>query len=257
MGRLRALPAALRRRHPEQARHESDDPLADWILSRPNPPTGYHAKTNILAHASIYSGGAKCLSFAAYAVADFTDNLYQGSDPRYQGVSIPNHTNLHQSYFMQEVLYYLYALNTLGQAPSPAKLTRTSIRCLSREKVDGKETYVFHTRIRQKEEGPFTLSIPVRGYEKMSYTAILTPLGDGKELESSAKTEPLSNSVRILGRRTGDTAPGRIRAADFCRNSDSNSPGIPRRFRSRPWSCPPHGAGNRPRSSWHCRGCRS
>jgi hypothetical protein len=171
---------------------------ADWILSRPNPPTGYHAKTNILAHASIYSGDAKYLSFAAYAIADFTDNLYQGSDPRYQGVSIPNHTNLHQSYFMQEVPYYLYALDTLGKTPPPAKLTRTSIRCLSREKVNGKDTYVFHTRIRQKEEGPFTLSIPVRGYEKMSYTAILTPLGNGKELTRTAKTEPLTNSVRIL-----------------------------------------------------------
>lgn len=152
----------------------------DWICAQPPRAEGYHAKTNILAHAYLYTGDEKYLRAAAYDVEAAVDFIYRGPDPRYYGQFIRLRSNLDQSYFMQEVPYYLTALERLGHEPEPVHPTRTSIRTLSRETIDGEERYVFDARLRQTTDGPLALSVAVRGYEDASYEATLTPVGGGE-----------------------------------------------------------------------------
>jgi len=150
---------------------------ADWIAAQPNPASGYHAKINILAHAYLYTGDEKYLRAAAWHVSSFADYVYCGPDPRYQGQFIVQHTNLDQSYFIQEAPYYLAALTRLGREPEPLRPTITSIRALSRESIDGEQRYVFDASLRQTTEGPLALDIAVSGYAGAAYTAELTPAG--------------------------------------------------------------------------------
>jgi len=162
---------------------------ADWIAEQPSPPGGYHAKINILAHAYLYTGEEKYLRAAAYAVSEFVDHVYRGPDPRYRGQFIVHHTNLDQSYFMQEVPYYLTAVARLGHEPTPTHPRRTSIRALSRETVQDQERYVFHARLRQAEDQPFELSVAVRGYAGASYAAEVAGIDGGEAVGAEAAPE--------------------------------------------------------------------
>ena len=162
----------------------------DWIAAQPNPPSGYHAKINILAHAYLYTGDAKYLRPAASAVSAFVDYLYEGPDPRYRGMAIPHASNLDQSYFMQEAPYYLTAIEQHGGEAEKVSPTKTAIRVLSREKIDGKQKYVFHAQLLQERDGPFTLEVGVRGYEKVTYAGVLAGAA-GKEVRAEGAPEPL------------------------------------------------------------------
>ncbi|MEA3403534.1 MAG: hypothetical protein U9R79_19990 [Armatimonadota bacterium] len=162
---------------------------ADWTASQPRPPGGYHAKINILAHAYLYTGDDTCMQAAAYQVSDFVDHVYRGADPRYYGQFIVHHSNLDQSYFMQEVPYYLSAAAKRGGEAEPAPPTQTSIRCLSRETVDGQERYVLHARISQERDEPLALDVAVSGYAGASYEAVLEPLGGGPPVRASGTPE--------------------------------------------------------------------
>ncbi len=158
----------------------------DWICAQPPAAEGYHAKINVLAHAYLYTGDEKYLRAAAYDVSSFVDYVYRGPDPRYQGQFIIQHTNLDQSYFMQEVPYYLTAVERLGHQPTPDQPTRTTIRALSRETIDGEERYVFEARLRQQTDEPFVLSVAVSGYAGASYTAELTSVDGGDAITAAA-----------------------------------------------------------------------
>ena len=163
---------------------------ADWIADQETATKGYHSKINILSHAYLYAGKLKHLQSAAYKVGMFVDHVYEGEDPRYRGMFIAFPSNLDQSYFMQEAPYYLTAVLKHGREPKPLAPTRTSIRALSRETIDGKQKYVFRARIRQEKEGAFQLALELRGYDNVGYAARLRPLGDGKEIRGETKPEP-------------------------------------------------------------------
>ena len=158
----------------------------DWICAQPPAAEGYHAKINILAHAYLYTGDEKYLCAAAYDVSSFVDYVYRGPDPRYQGQFIIQHSNLDQSYFMQEVPYYLTAVERLGHQPTPDQPTQTRIRALSRETIDGEERYVFDARIRQEADAPLELTVTVDGYAGFSYAAELTPVEGGDAVTATA-----------------------------------------------------------------------
>ena len=179
----------------------------DWIAGQPNPPCGYHGKINILAHAYLYTGDERYLVPAAYAVSSFVDYLYEGSDPRYRGMSVSHPNNLDQSYFMQEVPYYLRAVEEHGGEMEKNRPTRTLIRALSREMVDGKQKYVFHAYLQQGADKPLGLDIPVRGYEKVEYAAVLTGQS-GKEARAEGRPEPLKThtSLKVRVPKDGDTS---------------------------------------------------
>jgi hypothetical protein len=170
---------------------------ADWVGAQPTAPKGYHAKINILAHAYLYTGDEKYLRAAAYAVSSFVDYVYRGPDPRYRGQFIVHHSNLNQSYFMQEVPYYLAALARLGHEPTPIRPSRTSIRALSRETVDGKERYVFHARLRQENDEPFQLRILVSGYAGASYAAEIAGVDGPEAITATAAPEHQDRSTAI------------------------------------------------------------
>ena len=108
---------------------------------------------------------------------------------------IPHASNLDQSYFMQEVPYYLSALEAYGREPEKMRQTQTSIRVLSREAVDGKQKYVFRGRLLQDRDDAFEFEVRVNGYEKVDYTAVLTGIGKEKGLTAAATPE-------VLQRRT-------------------------------------------------------
>jgi len=169
---------------------------ADWISSRAGGSRGYHSKINILAHAYLYTGDEKYLRTAAHRVNAFVDHVYRGPDPRYQGMFIAFHSNLDQSYFMQEVPYYLTALARLGHTPSPAEPVQTSIRALSREKIGGKTLYVFRARMRQDRDEPLQLAIRTSGYANVGYEATLRAPG---------QAEGVTAAVPPLEHRSGAT----------------------------------------------------
>lgn len=149
---------------------------ADWVAAQPRPQGGYHAKINILAHAYLYTGDEKYMRMAAHLVSTFADHVYRGADPRYYGQFITYRGNIDQSYFMQEVPYYLSALAQLGREPEPIEPTMSLIRTLSREEIDGREMFVFEARMRQQEDAAFDLGIAVRGSAGVTYRAEIAPL---------------------------------------------------------------------------------
>lgn len=159
---------------------------ADWTAAQKQPPGGYHAKINVLAHAYLYAGDDTHMQAAAYQVSDFVDHVYRGADPRYYGQFIVHHSNLDQSYFMQEAPYYLFAVSRRGGEAEPLPPPQTTIRCLSRETVNGEQRYVFHARISQQEDGPLTLDVPASGYADASYEAVLEPVGGGEAVRATA-----------------------------------------------------------------------
>ena len=111
--------------------------------------------------------------------------------------AIVHHSNLDQSYFMQEVPCYLAALARLGHEPTPIRPNRTSIRALSRETVDGEERYVFHARLRQENDEPFQLRILVSGYTGASYAAEVAGVEGQEAIRASAAPKHQDRSTAI------------------------------------------------------------
>ena len=170
---------------------------ADYVAAQPEPVTGYHSKINIMAHAYLYGGDETHLRAATYHVDTFADYVYRGEDPRYRGQFINHHTNLDQSYFMQEVPYYMTAMAALGREVEPIEPTQAQIRTQLREEIDGAQLYVFRARLRQENDAPFDLRIGVRGYADAEYQATLTPVGGAASVEGSAKPGHAETSTEI------------------------------------------------------------
>lgn len=170
---------------------------ADWTAAQRRPPGGYHAKINVLAHAYLYAGDEAHMQAAAQQVSDFVDHVYRGDDARYYGQFIVHHSNLDQSYFMQEAPYYLAAAVKRGGEAEPAPVPESTIRCLSREEVGGEQRYVLHMRVYQERDEPLALDLPLSGYAGASYEASLEPVAGGEPVRASGTPEYDGRSVTL------------------------------------------------------------
>jgi len=162
---------------------------ADSVVSEGGTLRGYGSKISILAHAYLYTGDEKYLRTAAYRVGEFVDNQYLGEDLRFRGLFIAFPSNLDQSYFMQWMPYYLAAVTRNGGEPEPDLPKRTRIRTLSREEVNGERMYVFHARLKQEDDAPFTLPLELSGYTEQNYIAELRAIDGGSPIRKTGATK--------------------------------------------------------------------
>ena len=167
----------------------------DWIVGTNRIVKLYGSKINILSFAYLYTGDPKYIEAAALRINEAVDNQYLGEDPRYRGMFIHGHSNLDQSYFMQETPYYLQALARYGRAPKEPRPDVSNIRTHWRVKVDGKVWYQFVARLRQTTDAPLALKMNVGNYNNQVFRAELRPIGGGTVYRAEGRT--LKHNRRI------------------------------------------------------------
>lgn len=169
----------------------------DFIVDKNTVVAQHHAKINILAHAYLYTGDPKYLPVAALRVNEVVDNQYLGEDPRYYGMFLQGHSNLGQSYFMQEFPYYLEALRRHGREVAPSVPECASIRTLSREEIGGERPYVFRAHVRRETGAAFTLPFNFRGATDHAYRVEARPAGGGEPLVAGGATPGHLNRLSL------------------------------------------------------------
>jgi len=160
-------------------------------------PKLYGSRITPSAHAYLYTGDEKYLRYAATQVEEAVNNVYEGDDPRYQDTFIHGHSNLDQSYFLQEAPYYLMALSRLGHMPRLLEPPTTSIRSHAREKIDGKEWYVFTARLRRDTDAEMTVPLRLSGYKETPFRAELTAVGGGQPVVVEGATPKHTNAIQF------------------------------------------------------------
>jgi hypothetical protein len=141
--------------------------MAKWSAS---PHIQYDPLSiNVRSYAWLYSGALEHLRKAAYFVHYyFVDAQYLGDDPLMRGIctGTSSDENMCQSYFLQGIPYYLYAVTRQGAEPEPLLLGTARVRVFSRKNFDGKPMNVFEARLRQKEDKPFKLQLRINNCQK-------------------------------------------------------------------------------------------
>ena len=150
---------------------------ADAELAHPFERRGYHARLNILAHAYLFIRDPKYLALGNHRLSLFTDHLYTGPDERFHGTLIPFNNSVNESYFLQEVPYYLQALAESRQAVPAKGPTRSALRTFNRMELDGQSLHVLRVFLREDADAERVLRVTGRGSAKHYRVRLLDPAG--------------------------------------------------------------------------------
>ena len=160
--------------------HRAKQAMARWAdaeLAHPFERRGYHARLNILAHAYLFTRDPKYLALGNHRLSLFTDHLYTGPDERFHGTLIPFDNSVNESYFLQEVPYYLQALAESPQTVPAKGPPRSVLRTFNRMKLDGQSLHVLRVFLREDADAERTLRVTGGGSAKRYRIRLLDPAG--------------------------------------------------------------------------------
>jgi|GEM_PF-2357774 len=149
-----------------------------------------------LSQAYVYTGDENYLRMAKVRAARFYDETYRGEDPRFVGLTAFWGQNMPWSWFLVDMPYYAFALQTHGDDVEPAEIpSAPQVAALVSQQVEGKSWRTFHARLHQKRDEPFVIDFKVRAYD---FVAELAPIsGSGQVLRAEGQDSSDGKYERI------------------------------------------------------------